>query len=349
MPAEAIKTYGKRAPDGAWEVPVLGDIGFFGIDGADLIRELNAVKPSTVKFLIYSPGGAVYDAIAVAGYIQDKGIECYAEIFGTCMSAATVFAALAGPKRTAIAAGSMFLVHMPYGGDQKAIDNAADYLIDLYVKSYGWTKAEARKHMEADEGNGILWTADEAKELGVVSEVMKMSLAAHYKQKHTAMAEKKKTTVTVNLNLGERVSAAFGGQVTAEIDVDQAVADQLAEKDTRIAQLETELAEAKKAPEAEEVQEEVKEEVKEEAPAEPAEVVAMRTDLAKANARVAELEAAMKKPLAKATVGDNRAAGVGAAPGAPEKDNPNTAVLKQAMAKASKAEKVAVKPENATA
>ncbi len=118
----------KRAPDGAWEIPILGDIGFFGTNGEDLIRELQAVKPDVVKFIIYSPGGMVYDAIAVAGWIQEKGIECYAEIYGVCASAATIFAALAGPKRTAIAPGSMFLVHMPYGGDQKAITEAQNIL-----------------------------------------------------------------------------------------------------------------------------------------------------------------------------------------------------------------------------
>ena len=162
----------KRAPDGAWEIPILGDIGFFGTNGEDLIRELQAVKPDVVKFIIYSPGGMVYDAIAVAGWIQEKGIECYAEIYGVCASAATIFAALAGPKRTAIAPGSMFLVHMPYGGDQKAIDNAAAFCADLYVKSYGWTKAEARKHMEENDGNGVLWNTKEAKQMGVVSEIM---------------------------------------------------------------------------------------------------------------------------------------------------------------------------------
>ena len=113
--SNSITTICKRAPDGAWEIPILGDIGFFGTNGEDLIRELNAVKPDKVKFIIYSPGGAVYDAIAVAGWIREKGIECYAEIYGVCASAATVFAALAGPKNTAISPGSMFLIHMPYG------------------------------------------------------------------------------------------------------------------------------------------------------------------------------------------------------------------------------------------
>lgn len=322
MAVELTKTIGKRAPDGAWEVPILGDIGFFGVDGAELIRELNAVKPSAVKFLIYSPGGAVYDAIAIAGFIQDKGIECYAEIYGTCMSAATVFAALAGPKRTSIAAGSMFLVHMPYGGDQKSIDNATDWLIDLYVKSYGWSKAEARKHMEAEDGNGILWTADEAKELGVVGEVMKMSIAAHFKQKHTAMAENKNTvkvTAKVKLSTMDAIRAAMGegAEVEVEVSADEALTAELEQAkadataaNAKVTELEAKVAEheagaitdAQKVSDAENAAKEAVEQV-----------TAKDEEIKNLKAQVKALDD--KQPGATRTVANNQAASVAAMPG----------------------------------
>lgn len=167
-----IATLGKRAPDGAWDIPLVGDVGAPGFSSEDLLRELLWAKPKAIRFIISSPGGLVYDAIAVAGWIREQGIEVYAEIYGLCMSAATVFAALAGPKRTAMAPGSMFLVHKPYGGDEKAVDNAMSFLVDLYASAYGWSKAEAKKHIEAEDGEGVLWTAAEAKKIGVVGEIM---------------------------------------------------------------------------------------------------------------------------------------------------------------------------------
>lgn len=235
MAAEVQRVFSKRAPDGAWEIPILGDIGFFGTNGEELIRELNAVKPEKVKFIIYSPGGAVYDAIAVAGYIRDKGIECFAEIYGVCASAATVFAALAGPKNTAIAPGSTFLVHMPYGGDQKLIDNATTFLVDLYVNAYGWSKSEASKHMQADEGRGIFWTAKEAKSMGIVSEIMDVAkVAARYELKPETNASTMK--VKGKLVSGwDAVKAMVAGEVV-EVEVDAAQVQAASAEELKAAQ-----------------------------------------------------------------------------------------------------------------
>lgn len=319
------KTFGKRAPDGAWEVPILGDIGFFGVNGEDLIRELSAVRPETVKFIIYSGGGAVYDAIAVAGFIREKGITCFAEIYGVCASAATVFAALAGPKNTAIAPGSTFLVHMPFGGDQKLIDNAAEFLADLYVKAYGWTKAEANKHMQADEGRGIFWTAKEAKAHGVVGEIMEVSaVAARLNINTPAMADSKPTVkVKANVKLAgmDIVRAALSEQgATVEVDaeVEQQVADDLAAKDARIAELEAENAELKASkpeegsvvPVEELTQAKAKvTELEATIATKSSEVEAKEKALVQANAKVKELEA--KIPAAQRTVANNQEAGQG--------------------------------------
>lgn len=311
---DRIKTLGKRAPDGTYEIPIVGDIGFFGVDGADLIRELMAVKPKAVRFLIYSPGGAVYDAIAVVGYMLEQGIESYTEVYGLCASAATVFAAHSGPKNTAIAPGSLFLVHTPYGSDQKAVDNATAFLVDLYTKAYGWTKAEAKKHMEAEDGEGILWTASEAKQNGVVGEIMQgMKVAARLNINAAAMSEEKKEgtkiTAKVKLSTMEAIRAAVGEGATVEVEVDEAVAATLAEKEARIAELSKELN-ALKAAQGDAATATAS------AEAAKAEAVQAKADLAKATeantkaidalkADHAKAIADLKKPLASATVPDN--------------------------------------------
>lgn len=327
--AEAPTVFAKRAPDGAWEIPILGDIGFFGTNGEDLIRELQAVKPETVKFIIYSPGGAVYDAIAVAGWLIEHKIKCYAEIYGVCASAATVFAAVAGPKNTAIAPGSMFLVHMPFGGDQKAIDNAADFMIDLYAKAYGWSKAEARKHMEANNGDGVLWNVKEAKTIGVVGEIMegaKVAARLHLNEQTIAMSENKiKVEAFVKLGAADAIKAVAGG-VKAEVEIDatdeqkalkeladQATADRIAaetkaKEDTDAANAMVEAAKKKEedataALAAKEVeraaQEELAKKAAQEADAAKAENVTVQAALTKANALITELS---KLPTAPAVI-----------------------------------------------
>lgn len=294
-PKDRTKTIGKRAPDGAWEIPIIGEVGSFDLSGEALLRELMWVKPTSVRFVIYSPGGYVYDAIAVAGWITEHNIECYAEIYGLCASAATVYAALAGPKRTAIAPGSMFLVHQPYGGDEKSIENATSFLVDLYIKAYGWTKAEAKAHMEASNGEGILWDAAEAKKLGVAGEIMEgAKVAAHYQQNLKTMS---KNTITakavVKLSAIDAVKAALSEGVTVDVEIDanKVSADAIAAKDAEIAKLTKEVEDMKaKAAEGDAATE------------------ALTKALDEAKAAHAKEIAWLKKPLAKATVPDNQEA-----------------------------------------
>lgn len=308
-PKDRTKTIGKRAPDGAWEIPIIGEVGSFDLSGEALLRELMWVKPTSVRFVIYSPGGYVYDAIAVAGWITEHNIECYAEIYGLCASAATVYAALAGPKRTAIAPGSMFLVHQPYGGDEKSIENATSFLVDLYIKAYGWTKAEAKAHMEASNGEGILWDASESKKLGVAGEIMEgAKVAAHYQQNLKTMS---KNTITakavVKLSAIDAVKAALSEGVTVdvEIDADKVSADAIAAKDAEIAKLTKEVEDMKaKAAEGDAANAEA-----EKAKADIATATeALTKALDEAKAAHAKEIAELKKPLAKATVPDNQEA-----------------------------------------
>lgn len=342
-----LRVLGKRAPNGVYEIPILGDIGFFGTAGEDLIRELAAFKPSQVKFIIYSPGGMVYDAIAVAGYVREQGIECFAEIYGVCASAATVFAAIAGPKNTAIAPGSMFLVHMPYGGDDKAIDNAAEYLADLYVKSYGWSRSEARKHMEANEGAGILWTAKEAKSLGVVGEIMEgAKVAAHFNINSMEQKNTIKVAAKVKLDAIDAVKAALteGVEAEVEVNIEQAVADQIAEKDSTIAELKSqaealnakveELEAAAKPAEGQPTAEELEavnakvSELTGEVTAKVEAVAAKEKEIEGLRATIAELE--KKVPAATRTVANNMEAAVASAPSA-DKEHPAVMALRNEL------------------
>lgn len=315
------KTLGKRAPDGVYDIPLLGEVGYFGFQAEDLIRELMFVKPTQVRFVVYSPGGAVYDAIAVVGYLKANGIESFTEVYGYCASAATVFAAHSGPKRTAIAPGSMFLVHMPFHSegstneaDVKAIDNAVEFLSSLYMDAYGWTKAEVKKYMEANDGNGIPWTATEAKKLGIASEIMDVGkVAARYNLKPTAMAENKNTVkATVKLTLAQALASVAGG-AEVEVEVEKATADAIAERDTRIAQLESELEAAKAAVPAEgsvvpaeQVTNATKkiEELEKAVSDKTKEVSAKADELSKAAAQIKELQS--KIPAATPTVADNQ-------------------------------------------
>lgn len=346
------KILGKRAPDGVYEIPLLGDVGYFGFRGEDLIRELIYVKPAKVRFTIYSPGGAVYDAIAVVGFMQANGIESFTEIYGYCASAATVFAAHSGPKNTAIAPGSMFLVHMPFHEDgnddegaKKAIENAVDFLIALYVSAYGWTKAEARKYMEANDGNGIPWTAAECKKLGIASEIMEgAKVAARLNINPAAMADTKKTIkVQAKVSLGTldaiRASLGEGATYEVEVPVEEETAKVIADAEARIADLEKENADLKAKAEGADTANAATATAQAEAVQAKADldakVKAHADELAKINAdhaaKVKALEARI--PAAKPTIANNQEGTIAASPNSDE--NPNVLALRSVLAAAS--------------
>lgn len=311
---DRISTLGKRAPDGVYEIIVTGEVGGWGDTYAEYaLATLKEVQPKKVRFTIYSPGGYITDAIVIAGWLQSNGVECYAEIYGYCASAATVFMALAGPERTEIAPGSMVMVHLPYGGDAKSVSNATQYLAGLYAKAYGWTEEKALEYMSVSDGAGTTWTAIEAQELGMGTVMETAKVAAHHKRsisgKEPDTMKENKITAKVKLSTMEAIRAAVGEGATVEVEVDEAVAATIAEKEARIAELSKELNALKAAQGDAATATAAVEAAK-------AEAVTAKAELANATEAhtkaIEDLKAAhdkaiadLKKPLANATVPDN--------------------------------------------
>lgn len=346
MPAEVLpilKPRCKRAPDGTLEIPILGDIGVDGVCSGPatamewILSELAYFKPDRVKFIIFSPGGYVYDAIAVVGYLTAHGIESWSEIYGYAYSAATVFVAHSGPARTAMAAGTMIGIHEAAGGDDQMRAEANAFLVDLYSKAYGWSKAQTLKYMRDDAPRGTMWSAKDAKKEGICTEIMDgAKVAATLNLNPPAMADKKTIKAEVKVKLGtmEAIRAAMGEGTTVEVEVEveKPAADRIAELEAENAAQKAELDELKGKPV------EVPVEITEQVTNAKAEATRAKADLDAATAahkkEVDDLKAAhakeMQKPMAERTVADNREAGVASMPGV-EQESPNVAALKGAM------------------
>lgn len=211
MPQQFV--YCKRAPEGIVEIPILGAIGET-VNAEDIIRDLMMFRPTEVKFVIYSPGGSAFDAIALLGYLNEKGIKSYTEIYGMCASAATLLAAHSGKSRTSMAPGSQFMIHNGSGFIQKLVDDVNDFAVNYYRDAYGWDRGKIRSFMEANEGAGTFWNADEAKKAGICSEVMNNArVAAHF----TGQQPVNKGTMKVTATLVS-LAAVKGNKVEVELD-----------------------------------------------------------------------------------------------------------------------------------
>jgi ATP-dependent protease ClpP protease subunit len=163
-----------QADGAAAEVFIYDEIGGWGVLAADFVRDLQAIDASTVNVRISSPGGSVFEALAI--YASLKNIEATVNciIDGLCASAATVIA-MAGDTITT-APGSMWMVHdalaQVYGNaadmQQMAdlLDKASQNIANIYATRAGGTLEDWRTAMQVE----TWYNADEAVAAGLAAD-----------------------------------------------------------------------------------------------------------------------------------------------------------------------------------
>lgn len=177
-------------------VDIYDVIGFLGVSAADFAREWRdtETKASAIEVHISSPGGNMYDGLAIYNVIQQskKPVDVY--IDGLAASAASLIA-MAG-RKTLMAENGLFMMHAPStitAGNENAHEAAMsalkagkEALIVAYQQKSGKTRDEIAALLDADNGYGTWYGANEAKDAGFVDEVISATPIAAYAdaQKH---------------------------------------------------------------------------------------------------------------------------------------------------------------------
>lgn len=162
----------KAAADtGAAEVFIYDEIGGWGVMAADFVRDLQAIESDTVNVRISSPGGSVFEALAMHASLRNLEATVNVIVDGLCASAATAVA-MAGDTITT-APGSMWMVHDAQGtvfGNASDMQQMADLLdktsqniADIYASRAGGEAKAWRTTMQAE----TWYTADEAVSAGL--------------------------------------------------------------------------------------------------------------------------------------------------------------------------------------
>lgn len=162
----------KAAADaGAAEVFIYDEIGGWGVMAADFVRDLQAIDADTVNVRISSPGGSVFEALAMHASLRNLEARVNVIVDGLCASAATVVA-MAGDDITT-APGSMWMVHDASGtvfGNASDMQQMADLLdktsqniADIYAARAGGDAKDWRATMQAE----TWYTADESVAAGL--------------------------------------------------------------------------------------------------------------------------------------------------------------------------------------
>jgi len=161
--------------DGATELLIYDEIGFWGINASDFAGVMAKVSgPLHVR--VNSPGGDVFDGIAIYNMLADYPGEVTVIVDGLAASAAS-FIAQAG-DRVRMNRGSQMMIHDASGlcignaAEMQAmaalLDQVSDALADIYAARSGTDAGAWREAMRAE----TWYTAEQAVEAGLADEMV---------------------------------------------------------------------------------------------------------------------------------------------------------------------------------
>jgi ATP-dependent protease ClpP protease subunit len=181
-----------QADDKTAEILIFADIGvsFFGdsVDAKTFAEDLNKLPDSieTINLRINSPGGSVFDGMAIYNSLLKHSARVEVSIDGMAFSIASVIA-MAGDT-ISIAEGAMMMIHNPMScvcggsGEMRKVADMMDKAKEGLVKAYTRHVTDSEKAISALMDAETWFTAEEAVEAGFATEVFEaVKIAAHYK------------------------------------------------------------------------------------------------------------------------------------------------------------------------
>jgi ATP-dependent protease ClpP protease subunit len=167
---------------GAATIHVYDEIGYWGITAADFVRELSSLNATTIDLHINSPGGEIFDGIAIMNALRSHPATVTTYVDAIAASIASVIA-MAG-DRIVMAPHSQLMIH---DGSALCVGNAAnmretaelldrqsDNIAAVYAERAGGDVAEWRARMTAE----TWYTAAEAVAAGLADEIASTQTSA---------------------------------------------------------------------------------------------------------------------------------------------------------------------------
>ena len=174
------------AKKGRAEIYIFEEIGMWGVTAKRFAADLRALGDiSEIDLHINSPGGGVFDGMAIYNVLKNHSADVYTYIDGLAASMGSVIA-LSGDY-ISMPANAFMMIHNPAGGawgEEKDMQKMADILakikegiVSVYVAKTGKTVEEIGALMDAET-----WmTGVEAKDMGFIDEVTReVAVAASF-------------------------------------------------------------------------------------------------------------------------------------------------------------------------
>ena len=111
------------------EVSILSEIGYWGVDAKQFLDEFRAIRAPNIDLYINSPGGSVFEAVAMFNGMRASGKHITVHVLGIAASAAS-YIAMVGDK-VVMPANTMMFLHNPINavyGNAEDMRDMADIL-----------------------------------------------------------------------------------------------------------------------------------------------------------------------------------------------------------------------------
>lgn len=158
------------------EVWIYDEIGMWGTTAGDFARDLSAVTSSTINLHLNSPGGSVFDGVAIHNTLASHKATVNVTVDGIAASIASVIA-MAGDTVT-MGRGTEMMIHDPSGivmGQATDMREMADLLDRLALDIAGFYHGRAGGELSAWRASMAAetwYSADEAVAAGLADAVI---------------------------------------------------------------------------------------------------------------------------------------------------------------------------------
>lgn len=155
------------------------EIGMWGVSAQDFVDDFKAIRADVIDFHINSPGGEVYDGLAIHSLIDQHRAHIRGYVDGLAASAASfIFQAC---NERIVARNADMMIHDAMGAcfgnaaDMNAmvekLAHCSDNIADIYAERAGGTVTEWRDRMRANNGDGTWYTGQAAVDAGLADRV----------------------------------------------------------------------------------------------------------------------------------------------------------------------------------
>jgi ATP-dependent protease ClpP protease subunit len=181
MPKAWYTITAAAASDKPAEISIFDAIGATwdgeGVTAKQFITDLRAIDASAITLSVNSPGGQLFDGVAISNALRQHPAKVHARVMGYAASAATVV--LMGADTIEAPANTFLMLHKASSGAWGNADEMRDTAevldkIDLsMMASYANRMGKSIEDVAALLADGDLWlTAQEAKDLGLIDTVL---------------------------------------------------------------------------------------------------------------------------------------------------------------------------------